>query len=296
MKLLYLSMVSLVFIASSALALNGKKITFITIEKPKKLLNPLPVLSTNFFPVVSAQGALAVDISSGVTLYEKDADLRLLPASTTKIMTALVALDSYPLDKILKVDGLKIDGQKMGLIKGEEISVENLLYGLLVYSANDAAEILAINYPEGREAFVDTMNKKAKELSLENTNFANPIGFDDTSHFSTARDMIRLASIAMENPLFSKIVGTKKIEVKSIDGKITHSLTNINTLLGEVPGVLGVKTGWTEGARENLVSFIDRDERKILITILGSQDRFGETKEIIDWIFKSYHWKEMLTP
>jgi D-alanyl-D-alanine carboxypeptidase (penicillin-binding protein 5/6) len=100
----------------------------------------------------------------------------------------------------------------------------------------------------------------------------------------------------MKNSEFAEIVGTKKINVSSVDGKIIHRLANVNELLGKIPGVLGVKTGWTENARENLVTYIERDNHKIMIAVLGSQDRFGETTELIDWIFSNYSWQEVSPP
>jgi D-alanyl-D-alanine carboxypeptidase (penicillin-binding protein 5/6) len=100
----------------------------------------------------------------------------------------------------------------------------------------------------------------------------------------------------MEDPRFAEIVGTKTQVVRSIDGKIAHYLTNINELLGKIPGVLGVKTGWTENARENLVTYVNRDGHRVMIAVLGSQDRFGETKELIDWIYSSYQWQEVKYP
>lgn len=264
------------------------------VKNGDKVFAPVPIAKeSSSFPVISAQAALAVDLSSGISLYEKNPDTTLLPASTTKIITALVALDSYPLEAVLKVGKIKIDGQKMGLVFGEEMKMEDLLYGLLVFSANDAAEVLAQDYPGGYDVFVDAMNAKAKELSLENTKFYNPSGVDGNGHVTTARDLIRVSEVAMRNPEFAKIVGTKEITVTSIDGKIKHRLTNINLLLGKVPGVIGVKTGWTENARENLVTYLERDDKKVMIALLGSQDRFGETKELIDWIFANYEWKEV---
>lgn len=304
---LYLSLLALVFIASSALALSGSDfvVKIVNQEQPKSF-SLLPTLVENAsFPVVSAQAALAVDLTSGVTLYEKDPDKPLLPASTTKIVTALVAMDAYPEEAVLEVKDIKVEGQKMGLRKGEKIKVSGLLYGLLIYSANDAAEVLAANFstspasgPGGREAFVIAMNQKAKELHLNNSNFTNPTGLDtDGDHIvSTARDLIRISEVAMQNSRFSDIVRTKEITVKSFDGKIAHRLTNINELIGKVPGVLGVKTGWTENARENLITYIERDGHKVMIAVLGSQDRFGETKELIDWIFSNYEWQEVKLP
>lgn len=289
-RMVYLAMVAYVFVASTALASSKK------IELPKisdiKIFNvsKLPVLkATPDFPVVSAQGAIAVDIDSGVVLYEKNPDAPLLPASTTKIMTALVALEEFDPGEVLEAQDPRVEGQKMGLAQGEKISFDGLLHGLLIYSANDAAMVLAQNYPGGVKAFVERMNAKALELNLVNTRFTNPVGLDGGSHRSTARDMIRLSAIAMADPYFAAIVGTKEKMVVSQSGT-PHFLVSTNKLLGEVEGVRGVKTGWTENARENLVTYVERDNKKIILAVLGSQDRFGETRELIDWIFQNYTW------
>ena len=305
---LYLAILAFVFISTSAMAISGR------IPHVQKLINlprheskifpPNPVLAASSslpagrqdFPILSAQGALAVDLDSGVSLYEKNPDTKLLPASTTKIVTGLVALDSYPLDQIVTIGRKNVVGQKMGLYQGEQISVENLLYGLLVYSANDAAEALAMNYPGGYDAFIVAMNAKAKNLSMINSNFQNPVGLDGLNQVTTAQDLIRASEVAMRMPEFAKIVGTKSISFTDVSGKIKYNLKNINELLGVVPGVLGIKTGWTENARENLVTYIERDGHKVMIAVLGSQDRFGETKELIDWIFVNYNWQEVKLP
>lgn len=298
---LYLTMLVFVFVSVSALSINGSIPELIksipVISKEQKTFSPLPVLGlSSVFPILSAQGVMAVDLSSGVSLYEKNPDNTLLPASTTKIVTALVALDNFSLDQIVTVGKMNIDGQKMGLFYGEQIKVQDLLYGLLVYSANDAAETLAQAFPGGRDAFITAMNVKAAELNMNKSVFQNPVGYDGQSQISTARDLVRVSEAAMRNPEFAKIVGTKNITVTDITGKHKYNLRNINELLGVVPGVMGVKTGWTENARENLVTYIERDGHKIMIAILGSQDRFGETKELIDWIFTSYKWEEVKLP
>lgn len=298
---LYLTMLVFVFVASIALSTGGKISDVVSelpmISKYKKIFPPVPKLKQgSTFPVLSAQGVLAVDISSGINLYEKNADSPLLPASTTKIVTALVSLDHYSLDQILTVGKINVDGQRMGLYFSEQMKVEDLLYGLLVYSANDAAMVLAQNYPNGYDAFITAMNIKAKELAMINSNFQNPVGLDGNSQITTAKDLVRVSEVAMRIPEFAKIVGTKSIIVKDASGKTAYNLKNINELLGSVPGVLGVKTGWTENARENLVTYIERDGHKIMIAVLGSQDRFGETKELIDWIFVNYNWEEVKLP
>jgi len=294
-NLLFLSLFTFVFVASSALAISKGHETYLEQRRTiSKSFTPIPVLSEESgFTVLSAQAALAVDLDAGLTLYEKNPEKALLPASTTKIMTALVAMDYYPTDTIIKVGRVSVEGQKMGLVQGEEISVLDLLYGLLIYSANDAAEELAVNYPGGRDVFILAMNIKATQLHLDATSFSNPSGLDGNGHHSTARDLIRVAEVAMKRPLFREMVAIKEKNVASIDGKIKHKLVNINQLLGKVDGVLGVKTGWTENARENLVTYIERDGKRIMIVLLSSQDRFGETEELISWIFENYEWQEV---
>jgi D-alanyl-D-alanine carboxypeptidase len=299
---LYVAMLAFIFVSSTALSVNGKVQDFIkslpVVAAKEKVFAPLPVLTdSSTFPVLSAQGALAVDLDSGISLYEKNPDTPLLPASTTKIVTALVALDAYPLDNVVTIPaGVRVDGQKMGLYQGEQMKVEDLLYGLLVYSANDAAETLAKVYPGGYDAFILAMNQKAKDLNMVSSKFQNPVGLDGSSQITTAKDLVRVSEVAMKNPEFAKIVGTKTVTVKDVTGKTAYNLKNINELLGKVPGVLGVKTGWTENARENLVTYIERDGHKVMIVVLGSQDRFGETKELIDWMFDSYEWREVKLP
>ena len=296
-KLLYLSILSFVFISTSAIAINNgldEIVTYIYLEKNTKAYSPLPTLKDGAkFPILSSQSVMAVDLTSGVTLYEKDPNKALLPASTTKIVTALVALDTYEENQVLKVGRVSVEGQKMGLVMGEEMKFIDLLNGLLIYSANDAAEVLAQNHPGGRALFIGLMNKKVKDLGLTNTHFTNPVGLDDGAQYSTTRDLVVVSKYALKNPIFKEIVGTKEKTVYSTDGKLVHRLTNINKLLGSVPGVMGVKTGWTENARENLVTYIERDGKKVMIVVLGSSDRFGETKELIDWIFSSYSWEEV---
>ncbi len=298
---LFLTLLSFVFISSTALAISGQIPNIIRTTQIKaaeeKEFPPIPTLDNAInFPVLSAQGAIAVDLNSGINLYEKNTENPLLPASTTKIVTALVALDAYPLDLVITVGKFKVEGQKMGLFTGEQMRVEDLMYGLLVYSANDAAQVLADNYPGGYDAFISQMNLKAQELSMNNSHFENPIGLDGITQITTAKDLVRVSEVAMRNPEFAKIVGTKVVTIKDVTGKNSYYLKNINQLLGSVPGVLGVKTGWTENARENLVTYIERDNHKVMIVVLGSQDRFGETKELIDWIFTNYKWEQVKLP
>lgn len=293
---LYLLLVTFVLILTSVISMAAPQSSYqaLVAANFERKFPPVPVISeTSSFPIFSAQAALVVDLDSGVSLYEKNPDSQLFPASTTKIVTALVAMDYYPMDAVLKVGEVTVGGQKMWLKNGEEITVNDLLYGLLMYSANDAGEVLAENYPGGRDGFIFAMNAKAEGLSLANTLFRNPTGLDGNDQVTTARDLVRVSTVAMKSPKFAEIVRTSEKTVASADGAVKHKLVNINELLGEVPGVLGVKTGWTENARENLVTYIERDGHKVMIALLGSQDRFGETKELINWIFINYSWQKV---
>lgn len=293
---LYFSSVGIIISASFTLNLIPQKQVFVTKDYSidNVSLSKIPLLKdVNSYPLLTAQGVYAFDVDSSVVLYQKNPDEKLLPASTTKMVTALVALDSYNLADVLNTGRFKTTGSQMGLVWNENITVEDLLYGLLVQSGNDAAEVLAINYPDGRDAFIKKMNEKAISLSAKNTNFANPAGLDNGEQYSTARDLSRIAQFAMNNEVFSKIVATETRLTQNIEGTIFHKVENRNELLGKVNGVLGVKTGWTENARENLVTFVERDNRRVIISLLGSQDRFGETQELIEWIFNNYEWREV---
>jgi len=252
-------------------------------------------------PLLTARSAVVMDKNSSVVIYSKNGNLWVLPASIVKIMTALIALDYYQSEDILTVGEINDFGQTMKLVVGEKITVKNLLYGLLVASANDAALVLAQNYPGGQKAFVTAMNRKAAALNLGNTYFANPTGLDSDEKgnlladfsYTTALDLARLAVEAFKNPLFSQIVKTEKITVNDISGKIAHQLFNINQLLGKIEGLKGGKTGWTEEAGECLVAYTEKEDRGIITVVLGSQDRFGETKKLIDWVFANYRWIEI---
>ena len=262
----------------------------VEIETP---VHPYPVNKTQELPpVISARSVVVMDVDSSVVLYQKNPDLPLLPASTTKIMTGIVALENYPLDQILIVGNLEKNGQVIDLLEGEQMTVENLLYGLLVASGNDAATVLAQNFESGQRAFIEAMNQKARELNLTNTHFENPTGIDHPNHYSTALDLARLSVYALKNPIFTEIVATPKIVIWDLNHQISHYLFNINQLVGKDLGVKGVKTGWTEEAGECLVAYVEKERRKLITVILGSQDRFGETKRLVDWVFENFEWKE----
>lgn len=238
-------------------------------------------------PAVTAQHVFILDQNSKIVLWQKNASDQIYPASTTKMMTALVALENYPLSANLTITRSYPEGQNIDLIPGEVLTVEQLLYALLIQSANDAAEVLAENFPGGRPAFVTAMNIKAGQLHLTSTRFLNPTGLDEDGHYSSALDLVRLADVALRHPEFAKIVA---IENSIITTSSTHILTNINQLLGKTPGVKGVKSGQTDKSGQSLVTLVDRDNHPILLALLGSTDRFGDTQSLIDWIYSNHYW------
>lgn len=263
----------------------------------------LPSVPTTYYPVsdgtpvatVSAQSVVIQDVESKTLIYAKNPDDELLPASTTKVMTALVALDHYKLDEVLTIQNEdRAVGSTMELVKGEQITVANLMYGLLVESGNDAALALADNYPGGYDAFVLAMNAKAKALHLDHTVYQNVSGVESPGHVTTARDLAVLAAEAVQNPVINQVMQTKNIVVTDVTGQIVHPLVSTNQLLGEVAGVKGLKTGWTERAGECLISYVERDGRTVIVVVLNSLDRFGESKQLIDWVYSHHTWQPIV--
>jgi len=244
-------------------------------------------------PWLSAEAALVTDLNSKVIIFAKNPDTQLIPASTTKIMTALISLEQYSLDQILEVKQAYPIGMVMELEQGEKMTVSNLLKAMLVGSANDAAMVLAENYPGGLEKFIERMNQKAKELYLDKTVFKNPTGVEDEGHITTAHDLLVLTGEAIKNDTFREIVSIKKTTVWDITGENEYEFENINELLNVVPGLKGIKTGWTENAGECFISWIERDEHNILTVVLGSQDRFGETQKLVEWVFANFRWESI---
>jgi D-alanyl-D-alanine carboxypeptidase len=207
-------------------------------------------------------------------------------------MTALVALDHWDnLETVIEVKNEdRAVGQTIELKKGEQLTLRNMLYGLLVQSANDAALALADNYPGGYSEFVRAMNAKAKELHLDHTVYKNPSGVEQYGHVTTARDLAILAGIAIRNPVIAQIVKTRATSVTDITGTTVHELETTNELLGVLPGIKGLKTGWTTNAGECLVSIIERDGHEIVVVVLGSLDRFGETTRLVEWVYGHHNW------
>jgi D-alanyl-D-alanine carboxypeptidase len=242
-------------------------------------------------PAFTAGAALAEDLDTGEILYQKNINQKMSPASTTKIMTAVVASEYFQPYTVLTVNpGDTVAGSSMDLTVGEQLTFENLLYGMLLNSGNDAAFTIADNYPGGLSAFIIKMNEKADQLGLTNTHFQNPAGFDSPNHYSSASDLSIIAKEAIKDPNLAKIFATKQATVTTTDGTKAHNLFNLNELLSK-NGVIGIKTGYTEIAGENFVGLVDRNGHKVLTVILNSTDRFGETKSLMDWVYDNFSWQ-----
>ncbi len=240
----------------------------------------------------TASAIYVMDRQSGAILYQKNADEPHYPASTEKMMTALVARREYPLTKVFMVGEEAFStGSTMGLKIGEHMTVEQLLYGLLIPSGNDAAFVLANNHPGKYVGFVTEMNNMAKELHLTHTRFQNPSGLDANNQSSTARDLAIVANEVMKDPFLRKIVSTKSTTIHDVTGTYQHPLTSTNELLGVVDGVVGIKTGTTDFAGENLITAVDRNGHEVIAVVLGSKDRYAETVSLINWIFQNYEWQ-----
>jgi D-alanyl-D-alanine carboxypeptidase len=239
-------------------------------------------------PPIGARAAILVDGASGDALWEKDADRRLAMASTTKIMTALVAIDGAALDAPIRVrvGAAQLPGNSVaGLRQGEELPLGEALYALLLPSGNDAALAIASSLAGSSDGFVGRMNRRAEELGLRNTHFANPHGLDAPNHYASARDLARLAGVALERPLFAQIVATKEHTYR---GQFVHQWTNGNQLLWLRPDATGVKTGTTDEAGQSLVASAQRGDRRAIAVVLGSPDRWAEGGALLDHFFVGY--------
>ena len=240
---------------------------------------------------LTAKSVLVYDLSSNKVIFEKNPKDRRPMASLTKIMTAIISLENKRDDDTYVVRGANLVGEdSMGLVAGERLSREELLYGLLLPSGNDAAEVLASNYPNGgREAFVKAMNDKAKALGLTDTHFSNPSGLQgDGEQYTTAYDLLVITRYALENfPIFRRIVATAEYQIDGISRHKDYYLVNETNLLTTYPGVAGVKTGYTPEAGLCLVTYLEYDGHKIVGIILNSENRRGEMKDLLDSALKS---------
>ena len=246
-------------------------------------------------PEVSARAAILMEAGTGLVLTEKNADERLPMASTTKIMTALVVLEQLPLDMTVAVppEAVGVEGSSVYLYAGERLTVETLLYALLLSSANDAAVALALTVSESVEAFAALMNERAATLGLTNTHFCNPHGLHSEEHYTTARDLARLFSAAMQNADFARISATKRHTQKQDGTDATRLFLNHNRLLGTLDGACGGKTGFTRAAGRCLASAARRNGLLLVAVTLQAPNDWQDHRALLEFGFASY---EQYTP
>ena len=240
---------------------------------------------------LSAESAALVDASSGAILFSKNAERRLGMASTTKIMTALVAAERCDLSHTITVspDAVGIEGSSIYLYAGERFTLEELLYALLLRSANDAAAAIAIEIGGSIEGFADMMNERANEMGLKNTHFTNPHGLYDETHYTSAYDLAIIASHLLKNEALKKIVSTYKITIPFYESSDNvRFLVNHNKMLKLYDGAVGVKTGFTKATGRCLVSAAERDGLTLVAVTLNAPDDWNDHKKMLDFGFDSY--------
>lgn len=241
-------------------------------------------------PETTARSVLVFDTTSEKVLYEKNSKAKVPMASLTKIMTAIIALENPKKDNKYIVHSSDLVGEdSMGLTSGEVLTLKELMYGMILHSGNDAAEVFASNFKGGRTGFLKTMNDKVKSLGLSNTNFTNPTGLEgDGDQHTTAYDLMVITRFALVNfPLFAEVSKTFDINIVRNSNHKQYILENETNLLSSYPGVKGVKTGYTPEAGLCLVTYLDYGGHKIIAVILGSENRRQEMKDLLDYSLKS---------
>ncbi len=242
-------------------------------------------------PTVSAQAAVLMEVQSGALAFSHNADLRLPMASTKKIMTALTALSLAKPANCITVDerAVGVEGSSVYLVAGEVLTLEQLLYALLLESANDAAVAIAIGVCGSVDAFADEMNRIAADLGLVDTHFTNPHGLDDEAHYTTARELAILTREALQNELFAAIVSTRKTTIPHPDGEVgARLLVNHNKLLRLYGDCIGVKTGFTKRSGRCLVSAAERDGVRLIAVTLNAPDDWDDHSAMLDYGFSCY--------
>jgi D-alanyl-D-alanine carboxypeptidase (penicillin-binding protein 5/6) len=223
----------------------------------------------------------------GTTLWQRNQDRRLPPASLTKIMTALIAIRRTRLEDIAVVSpaASRETGTRLGLRQGERMRSGFLVAATLLQSANDACRVLAEHVAGSEADFVNLMNREAQTLGMTGTRFTNACGHDDSNHYSTARDLATLAEAALRYPVFSELVSTVSLDISTVGGGRVFHLENKNELLGRYPGTKGVKTGFTPHAGKCVIALVERDARQVLFVALNATDRWWGSVEVLDAAF-----------
>jgi serine-type D-Ala-D-Ala carboxypeptidase (penicillin-binding protein 5/6) len=270
---------------------------FIRIDQPSVATQPTPSVpgphqqAVDPPPHVTAAHVAVLDEASGNLLYGQDAFARVAPASITKIVTTIVALERGPdintvfpttvsASALVACDGSSV----MGLEPEDHVKLETLLYGMMLPSGNDAAEQVAVSLAGSRDRYVSWMNEKVAALHLRDTHFVTPSGMDADEHYSSAYDMALLARYAMQNPEFRILAATQRM----VDDD--YYMHNLNPLLGSYAGADGVKIGYTEIAGRTFVASATRDGHRVYVSLMGSRDLSGDAVALLDWVWKTFRW------
>lgn len=246
-------------------------------------------------PALSAHAAILIEAGSGDIIYEKNSREKLPMASTTKIMTALVALEEGDLSKTVQVaeDACGVEGSSIYLTAGEELTLEDLVYALMLESANDAAAAIACEIAGGIEPFADRMNRLAETIGLTGTHFTNPHGLNDEEHYTTAHDLAKLTAYALQNEQFRKIVSTYRHQIPLRGDEGIRVLLNHNKLLRMSEDVIGVKTGFTKHSGRCLVSAAERDGVCVIAVTLNAPDDWRDHMSLHELGFSQYHTEHL---
>lgn len=242
-------------------------------------------------PFISARAGLVADLKTNTILYEKNSLAQLPIASLTKLMTALIILTENDLNEVVTItrESTQVGGASIYLRENQQITIKNLLKGMLIQSGNDAATALAIHNAGTVSEFVKKMNQKAKKLNLQNTSFANPTGFDDPNNYSTAQDLYSLAKTVYSFPVVQEIASIQETRIFSINNTLNHNLVNTNLILNNYLNISGLKTGTTSLAGGCFIGITNTTHPQITI-ILGSPNRFLDTKTMLDWAKNNFQY------
>ena len=256
----------------------------------------MPYSAVKAMPEVSSHSACVIDIDTGRILAAKNENEKSEPASITKIMTALIALENADIKKVVTIPGAAagVEGSSIYIKAGEKYSLEDLLYGLMLRSGNDAATAIAIDVAGSVDAFVEKMNQQAQELGCTGTQFNNPHGLPDEKHYTTAHDMALITAAALRNDTFVKIVSTKNYTTEPDGAGETRSWQNKNKLLWQYEGAIGVKTGYTKSAGKTYVGAAERNGIRIAVVVLGAKDMWGDAATLLDDAFASYQQVDLI--
>lgn len=241
-------------------------------------------------PTLNAKAAILIEQSSGKVLWGQNQTQKMYPASTTKIMTAMLALEKLQMDDKITLPGDFVNVGETGLAlrAGTTQTAEELLMAMMLYSANDAAQAVAIGTAGSVDAFVELMNRRVADMELTGTHFANPHGLHNENHYTTAYDLAMIARAALDSDEFRRIINTKSYTLKKLNGESDYTVYNRNDLLSQYDKADGVKTGYTRQAGNTFVGSATKDGMQLIAVVLNSTDIYGDAKALLDWGFANY--------